>query len=156
MAVRSCEINVFKHASGLFFRGKCHSHIRLNALFRSDGDNLSRLYIPDKLCTDCIKCTGLGCNDICIVSFSDAKRLKTKWVSGCNKLSRAHNKERISALNYLHCSCNGIFNRMTFKSFTGNYIADNLAVDCCLKDCATLFKTSADFKRIGKVAVMGN
>ena len=36
-----------------------------------------------------------------------------------------------------------------------NYMLENYVLKE-LKDCATLFKTSADFKRIGKVAVMSD
>ncbi len=151
-AVRSCEINVFKYASAMFLLA--HVLMAFNPLLRRYNNHLSRLHIPDKLCSDRIKCAAFRCKHVCIVAFSDAEWTEPKRITGTDQFSRTHDNQGIGTDQLLHGILNCFLCRRCLYTFPGNMICDHLGVDRRLEDCTIMCELSSKLRCIDKIPVM--
>ena len=101
IAVRPCEVDVFKHAERMFF---------LSAVFSSGGylavfgdDDLARLDIPDVMRAHGVESAGLRseCNSAA-GEFTHAERTEAVGIPRSDELGRGHDDERIRSLDTLH------------------------------------------------------
>ena len=109
--VRSCEINIFEHTSGLLLCiRQTHTLIGSDAIL-CNGNDLTRLYITNKLRIDSSQSAALGYQNVGILFFTDTERLKAKRISGTDHFTRAHDDQGVSALDLFHgigyCFLNG-------------------------------------------------
>ena len=90
IAVRSCKINIFKHAARLLvlFPVDAQAAIRLDAAIRGNGHDLSWLHVPDEFCAHAYpgRMSRTAMN-IRIVPLADAKGLESKGIPHAHELS---------------------------------------------------------------------
>ena len=153
--VRSCKINVFEHTSCLlFYIRQTHALIGFDAILRN-GNNLARLHITDKLRINGSQGTAFGYQNVGILLFTDAERLKAKRISGADHLARAHDDQGVSTLDLLHGIGHGLLNRRRAHTLSCDMVRNDLRINGSLENSAAVLQLSSQFRRIDQVSVVG-
>ena len=151
-AVRSCKVNVLKNAVCrlLLLAQTC---VRFDA-FLCDRNDLTRQYIPYKLGTNRIQCTGFTRQYIGISPFADAQRAEPLRISCSHQFSRRHDHKRIGSFDFLHGTGNCLFCRLASDTFSRNMICDHLGVNGRLKNRSAICQLFPQLRGIDQVSIV--
>ena len=125
-------------------------HLRVDPVL-CDGHDLTGHHIADKLGVHRRQGSTLGCEHI----PADAKRLQTQRVPDADQLLRAHEQQRISALELLRHPADRFLDGRGRHSLLCHTISDDLRVCGARKNHALLQKLLSHLFRVCDISVVG-
>ena len=119
-----------------------------------NNDQLTRLNVTNKGCTQCIQRTGLRCNHIGMHQLADAQRAESVRITRRNQLARRHDDEGICALNLTHRIEHCLLNAAALETLTHDGVCQHLSITGGTENAAGQLYLSAQLARVDKISVV--
>src|SRR5699024_7292911 len=124
-----------------------------DAFFRN-CNHLSRLNVPDKLCSYGCKGTALRCDNVSIVPLSDTERFQTERISHGDQFSRAHHDKSISTPDPSCCMENSLLHISGVDSLSRNIICNHLGICRCMENGTSVYEFFFQTCSIDQISIM--
>ena len=151
--IRTCEVNILKHAGGVLL-GIAVILDGAETILIHDHD-LTRLEVTHQLRTDRIECAGLtGEYDGTVLGFTIAERAEAVRITYGDQLRRRHDDQRESTMELSDGIGHGLLDGFCLQTLTRDNIRDRLGIGGRLEDTALQLEVATELGGVYQVSVM--